>query len=69
MRQLITELEREPKPGEKKKKITLTHLQVLACAQFASMLRVAWDEERKDGSPLAKKQGRSGRAAPQRGEL
>ena len=29
---------------EKKKNITFTHLQVLACAQFSSMLQVAWDE-------------------------
>jgi len=54
MQQLIAELEREPKPGEKKKKITLTHLQVLACAQFSSMMQVAWDEE-KQGIPWDKR--------------
>ena len=54
MKKLIAELEKEPPPGDKKKKITLTHHQVLACVQFANMVTVAWEEEKK-GIPWDKR--------------
>ena len=46
LKKIIAHVERPVQPGENRTKVTLTREQVLACATFAKMVNIAWEEER-----------------------
>ena len=46
LKKIIEHVERPVQPGEDRKKVDLTKEQLLACATFAQMVNVAWEEER-----------------------